>query len=209
MRAQEFIPEYETGTPHSREIQRTLRQAGYQKLGGGVEATAWARDDGRVIKIIMPGGTDASTAQRTFQNFYRMTQRYPSPHWPVFYEMQDETGHRSTFSRFRIQGQPYMQIAMERLHPLTARDKRIVNTMVDHMDDGWDQVEFVLQDRVPSFAYRIPQDQQAQLKSFLRTLKIARDNARRLGYAFDLHTGNVMKRGDGTLVITDPWIDWN
>ena len=209
MRAQEFIPEYETGTPHSREIQRTLRQAGYQKLGGGVEATAWARDDGRVIKIIMPGITTPDSAQRTFREFYRMTQQSPSPHWPVFYKMQDQAGRSSAFARFEIQGQPYMQIAMERLRPMTARDKEIVNVMHDYINDNWDRVKFLLQDRIPSFAHDIPRDREAKLKSFFRTLKVAKSNARRLGYEFDLHPGNVMRRGDGTLVITDPWINLN
>jgi hypothetical protein len=56
-----------------------------------------------------------------------------------------------------------------------------------------------------------PQDIQAltpQLPSLWAAMQMA---YRKTGgnYAWDLHGGNAMKRRDGTIVITDPFIRWD
>lgn len=207
MRAQQFIPEYERGTASAKEIHQILHQAGYRKLGGGAEATAWARDQGRVVKIIMPDDTsDAQAAMRTFQDFYSMTQRYPSPHWPRFYEMQDEAGRSSVFTRFKIQGRPYMQIAMERLRPLDTIESAIVRILVDFSrrhgpDAAWKRLSTSPSERVREVADRY----RDQIEGLVQAIKLSRAQGRTLKYGWDLHPGNVMKRRNGTFVITDPW----
>lgn len=208
MRVHQIIPEYEQDTGRSREIQQTLRQAGYRRLGGGAEATAWARDAGQVIKIIMPDdASDAQASMRTFQDFYRMTQRNPSPHWPRFYEMQDERGRSSVFARFKIQGRPYMQIAMERLRPLDTIEAAVVGMLSNHVRrrKNWAQVWTRLSTSSSERVREVADRHRDQLESLFQAIKLSRAQGRTLGYGWDLHPGNVMRRRDGTFVITDPW----
>jgi hypothetical protein len=40
---------------------------------------------------------------------------------------------------------------------------------------------------------------------FFHTAKALYKAGRSAGYGWDMHTENVMQRGDGTLVVTDPW----
>ena len=211
MRAQQFIPEYERGTDRSRDIERTLRSLGYRRLGGGVESSVWSREAGQVIKIIMPDQTGPDTAMQTFQDFYRLTKKVSSPHWPKFYNMQDQTGRASEFARFLIQGRPYMQIAMERLTGIESVEAYVVVLMGRAVKQGksWSQVQRHLtrnhSDRVKDYV----RENQQQLPDLYSAMIVAHQQGKRLGYVWDLHQGNVMKRSDGTLVITDPWIRWS
>lgn len=211
MRAQQFIPEYERGTASAKEIERTLRSSGYRRLGGGVESSAWSRDAGQVIKIIMPDQTGPDTAMRTFQDFYRLTKKVPSPHWPKFYSMQDQTGRASEFARFLIQGRPYMQIAMERLTGIESIEAFVVELMGRAVKQGrpWSWVQRRL---IRSYSDRVQEyvrENQQQLQDLYSAMIVAHQQGQRLGYVWDLHQGNVMRRRDGTLVITDPWIRWS
>ena len=211
MRAQQFIPEYERGTDRSRDIERTLRSLGYRRLGGGVESSVWSREAGQVIKIIMPDQTGPDTAMQTFRDFYRLTKKVPSPHWPKFYNMQDQTGRTSEFARFLIQGRPYMQIAMERLTGIESVEAYVVVLMGRAVKQGksWSQVQRHLtrnhSDRVKDYV----RENQQQLPDLYSAMIVAHQQGKRLGYVWDLHQGNVMKRRDGTYVITDPWIRWD
>jgi len=195
MRAAEFTPlvqEYEQGTPSAREINQTLTQAGYRRLGGGVDAAAWRRDDDTVMK--------------TFKRFFRLTQARPSPHWPRYRTMRDETGQESVFAKFEIQGRTYLQIAMERLYRLNNIDHAMIQDMSDTIERGrsFQDWQASNQDEWHTVESWLKKNQQ-QLPGLWAAMRAAYKQSDRK-YEWDLHAGNVMKRRDGTFVITDPWI---
>jgi hypothetical protein len=209
MRAAEFTPlvqEYEQGTPSAREINQTLTQAGYRRLGGGVDAAAWRRDDDTVIKIIMPETSDSRPAMKTFKRFFRLTQARPSPHWPRYRTMRDETGQESVFAKFEIQGRTYLQIAMERLYRLNNIDHAMIQDMSDTIERGrsFQDWQASNQDEWHTVESWLKKNQQ-QLPGLWAAMRAAYKQSDRK-YEWDLHAGNVMKRRDGTFVITDPWI---
>ena len=113
MKSVEFIPEYEQGTDNSKRIFAKLQQLGYTKIGGGVDATVWAKDEGHVIKILMPS-TDRETADSAFTFFYDICKDNEQNQFlPKFIDIGG--AHHTVFE---INGTPYRQIAMERLQPL-------------------------------------------------------------------------------------------
>jgi hypothetical protein len=201
------LQEYEVGTTRTREIEQTLRTAGYRKLGSGAEATVWTRDDGGVIKIIMPDPTSTQGSARTFRDFFRLTQAVPSPHWPRFLTMRDQGGRASQFAKFEIQGRPYTQVAMERLKPLSRTEGSIVDSLEFTVRRGRRFRRALEHLQMFPEYQRWVQNNIGQLKTFYQTLQ-ASYTQRPKRYTWDIHSGNVMKRADGTLVITDPWINW-
>ena len=211
MRIQEItqiLPEYERGTGRAQEIERVLTRAGYTMLGGGADATAWARDDGTVIKIIMSGeASDNKPAMKTFKRFFKLTQARPSPHWPRFLPMQDEQGQSSVFAKFRIGNRNYLQIAMERLAEINDQEAEIIQTMSAYIEDNRDLGQFLRSLSKYNYLRAWVQDNQKQIPGLWQAMKDAHSKVN-WDYEWDLHGGNVMKRSDGTYVITDPWIRW-
>ena len=214
MRAAELTPlvqEYEQGTFSARKIQQTLTRAGYRRLGGGVESTAWGRADGPVIKVIMPNeGMNTDKAMKSFLRFYRLTKKRPSKHWPRFQALRDEAGRVSDFAEFTIDGKKYVQISMERLAELSPGESLIIEDMADSLAQGQSLKKWAFRN-MDDYREQLPQDIQAlepQLPSLWAAMQVA---YRKTGgdYVWDLHGGNAMKRRDGTIVITDPFIRWD
>ena len=104
-----------------------------------------------------------------------------------------------------------MQIAMERLTGIESVEAYVVVLMGRAVKQGksWSQVQRHLtrnhSDRVKDYV----RENQQQLPDLYSAMIVAHQQGKRLGYVWDLHQGNVMKRRDGTLVITDPWIRWS
>jgi len=202
------VTEYEHDTPRAQKIKTILSRAGYRKLGGGAESTAWGRKDGSVIKIIMPSeGMSTDLAMKSFLRFYRLTKKRPSPHWPRFQSMRDENDRVSDFAEFSIDGRPYVQIAMERLTELSRDEQEIIEDMGYYIQQGLS---------LKKSAKRImaSHDDEAlrTIRPQLPSLWAAMETAyRKTGgdYVWDMHGGNAMKRRDGTIVIIDPFIRWD
>jgi len=205
------VTEYEQDTPRAEKIQRTLSRAGYRMLGGGVESTAWGREDGPVIKVIMPsGGSGTDLAMKSFLRFYKLTRKKPSKHWPRFQPRRDEAGRVSDFAEFTIDGRPYVQISIERLEELSGGESEIIEDMATAIEQGRSLKQWA-KAYMDYYREDYPQEIRA-LKSQLPTLWAAMETAYgKTGgnYVWDLHGGNAMKRRDGTIVITDPFIRWD
>ena len=210
MRIQEItqiLPEYERGTKRAREIEQVLTQAGYTMLGGGADATAWAKDDGMVIKIIMSDSDSNKPAMKTFRRFLKLTQARPSPHWPRFFPMRDEQGRSSVFAKFRIGNRNYLQIAMEQLEDLDHEEGEIIEVMSAYIQHNRDLGQFLRGLKNYHFARDWVETNKQQIPGLWQAVKDAYSKTN-WDYEWDLHGGNVMKRRDGTYVITDPWIRW-
>lgn len=224
MRAHEIIDhisESEHDTPRSQHIFDTLESKGYVKLGSGADATVWARDAETVIKIIMPdSGAARDAASRTFYKFYDFCQQHPDLDClPRFHKIGGV--HHSTF---RVDGVTYLQTAMERLQPLEQDSQRtalvwlLSDLATKNMSwksawrkcqdpyawSNWDDSEAVTVDDIMGYIDEQDSRDRAEWAVLYSVMRLLYHRGRINKMGWDLHTENVMLRGD-TLVIVDPW----
>lgn len=223
MRSHQFIRvrEAEDDTPRAQHIFDTLREKGYVQLGSGVDATVWARDAHSVIKIIMPKGEEArESSARTFYRFYDFCQSHTDLEClPRFYKIGGV--HHSTF---KVDGVTYVQIAMERLQPLEQDSQRtaLVWLLSDLATKNvkweealrrckdpyswihWDEEEAVSIEDILTYIDEWDDRERLEWAVLYNTMRLLYHRGRINREGWDLHTENVMLRGD-TLVITDPW----
>jgi len=224
-RTDESIEEAEEGTLNANLISTTLQKAGYKQLGSGADSTVWSKDEGSVIKIIMPEEGEAiTTAANTFYKFYEFCQKNKDvPNLPKFMDIGGK--HHATFE---INGKEYLQIAMERLYPIPNNTvpEAVVWALSDFATGNtpWNKVVSTLTNTDYFKHYESPDVQQIQ-QLVQQTLSNKQQNDKyhylyelmRLVYAtgrvnkvgWDLHTENVMMRKNGELVIIDPWFAMN
>lgn len=219
------VDEAEEGTPNAKEISNTLQKAGYKQLGSGADSTVWSKDEGSVIKIIMPEeGEDITTAANTFYKFYEFCQKNKGvPNLPKFIEIGGK--HHTTFE---INGKEYLQIAMEKLYPIP--NNSVQEALVWALSDfvlshtPWNKVVSTINNTDYFKNYETANVQQIE-QAVKQTLSNKQENDKyhylyelmRLVYAtgrinkvgWDLHTENVMMRKNGELVIIDPWFAMN
>lgn len=193
---------------NSRQIFAELSAAGYFYIDNGYDSTVWGRDDGEVLKVIMPS-FNKDQAERSFMLFHDTCLLLRNnPHVPKFIDQ---------CSIFQVNNTDYLQVTMEQLYPIEegSVDQAIVwalsdivfdekiqwSTAINRMYDPlfwensmWDQnnITTLLQD-INTY------------ESLFETMRVFRKIARENEIGWDLHTENVMKRLDGTLVITDPF----
>jgi hypothetical protein len=189
-------------------------------LGSGADATVWAKDTGKVIKIIMPDTfEDRTHSANIFYKFYEFVQQHQQyENLPRFIEIQGK--HHATFM---LGDKEYIQISMEQLYPITEGtvEEAIVWMLSDFATKNmkWNQVyEQLLDPHTWIFLKEPPTIEQviADIQSWdnsdiakwgilfsLMQLLYHTGNINKFGW--DLHTQNVMQRQDGTLVIIDPW----
>jgi hypothetical protein len=215
MKINDILCEYDTDSANSKQIIAKLKQLGYKSVGSGHDATVWTKEEGSVIKIIMPQETgDGDSAFLAFYEFY--TTHKDSPFLPKFIGIG---GFDHTV--FTLNGVDYRQISMENLTPIP--NNSFMEQMVWGLSDlatvpfiKWRDVKTQL--LAPEFWEHFPgsgrEDDIAQglrdpavekiyagLFAVMQEL-FAFGRSRSLGW--DLHTENVMRRGN-IPVITDPF----
>jgi hypothetical protein len=210
----DFMSEAETRTKNSAAIAKKLKAAGYKKLGSGADSIVWAKDEGSVIKILMPEDSN-SLAEKVFLEFYNFVRSNPNlPNLPKFLE---------SAQTMDINGKDYTFVVMERLQHIKpgSFDEAMVWILSDFAVKkmSWEAVLGELTnpetwqywDGPPPVKTIIQtiqaMDEQVSLRYGilyqLMTLLYHTGRINKLGW--DLHTENVMKRADGTLVVIDPW----
>jgi dephospho-CoA kinase len=187
-------------------INNALKKAGYQFIGKGYDAQVWMKDEGTVVKILMPEAQE-NEAIESFKTFYSFVKKNPSPNLPVFKKVDG----REVF-KFTIKGKPFMQFGMEQLYPIKegSLDEWVVWMMADLSAKGMDWAS--AKDDMMAERGKFAKEFSAQNDSKMNEYKSLYDTLTKLykagmkkGYGWDPHTENVMQRSDGTLVITDPW----
>lgn len=216
---EQVLDELITGD-HRTKIKQTMTAAGYAELGAGADAAVYAKDANTVIKILMPDTGQLSTGEKTFLDFYKyVTTSKPNPFLPKFVKIQGQ--HHA---RFEIDGEQFLQIAMERLQPIpngsalqgivwvlsecAARQltwREVYNDFLTESDiwrywSGDPDVPEKVYDMMLGQA-----DNQAYYEALYITMLILARLGAHHGWGWDLHTENVMQRADGTPVIIDPW----
>lgn len=187
-------------------INAALKKAGYKFIGKGYDAQVWMKDEGTVVKILMPESQE-NEAIDSFKAFYTFVKKNPSPNLPIFKKVDG----REVF-RFTIKNKPYMQFGMEQLYPIKegSLDEWVVWMMADLSAKGmdWDKAKDEMADDKDDFAEKFKAQNTSKMneyKSLYTTLLKLYKAGMKKGYGWDPHTENVMQRKDGTLVVTDPW----
>jgi hypothetical protein len=208
------LAEAESGTKNVSAINKKFKEAGYKKLGSGADSTVWAKDEASVIKILMPEDSN-SLAEKVFLKFYDFVRSNPNlPNLPKFLE---------STQTMNINGKNYTFVVMERLQhikpgsideamvwilsdfavnkmPWPAVLKELSDPKTWEYWDGPPSVEKILQ-IVQTMDEKVSSRYSILYK--LMTLLYHTGRINKLGW--DLHTENVMRRADGTLVVIDPW----
>lgn len=218
IRLKDFIAEAERGTKNAREIADTLKKAGYKKLGAGVDATVWTKDDNSVLKIIMPQDAEsADSATKAFMKFYDFVQKHKELRClPRFKEIQGEN-----LAKFSLRGKEYLQISMEKLQPLGkgSAEEILVWHLSDYATKNTDwNIIFKDLHKIESYEDLKPKEEKRYLsflgdkskvleyKMLYTVMKLLYVTGSLNNMNWDLHTENAMQRADGTVVIVDPWL---
>lgn len=219
MRSQEFVKEeytkngtyriramtYEDNTDVSKFVTQALKKAGYKFIGSGYDAQVWMKDEGTVVKILMPKEDNA--AHESFETFYKFSKKYDLPNLPKFKKVD---GHE--VYNFTIKNQPFVQYGMEQLYPLKkgSLDEWVVWVLADYSAKQleWANVLELLKKEDPKYSKKLFAQNTSKISEYeilYKTLRKLHKLGQSKGYGWDPHTENIMQRGDGTLVITDPW----
>ena len=177
---------------HLKLINAHMKKMGYRRLGGGRDAQVYAKQEGSIIKILIPqDGKTVGSAEIPFLEFYKYCRaNQKNPHLPKFGQIQGQD-----YADFHLDGERFVQIAQERLSDIPAPSE---------YDD-------MLFDMINSVENNTPLEQKYQgYELFYKTLKSVAQRGRELGFENDFIKSdddfNIMLRGK-TLVITDPWLD--
>ena len=209
--------EAETDTPNAREISNQLRAAGYHHVGSGADATVFAKDDSHVIKILMPEDV-GSKAEQVFRKFYEFSMAHQGLACvPRFNEV----------NTIDINGKDYTQIEMERLAPI--EKDTFMEGLIWFLSDytstptPWETIERELadpntwKDYSPNYANTFAKTWQSLVENpaskktyamyiqLYNVMKLLYSTGNINKFGWDLHTANVMLRGNGQPVIIDPW----
>ena len=211
------VNEAETGTEYADQVDKEFKALGYKQIGSGADSTVWAKDQGHIIKILMPEDTN-SQAERVFTKFYEFCEAHQDlTCLPVINE----------HNTIDVLGKEYTQIDMERLYPVKKNsfNEGVVWFFSDFVagEETWDAVDHAL-GLAETWREYNPR-QAVKLAAYWQDLSMTESNTQKLKelhtlygvmqilyttgrinkFGWDLHTENVMQRKNGQLVIIDPW----
>ena len=180
-------------------IATDLKNKKYQLIGTGSTSTVWCRgNQDSVIKVIMPNPDfhENQRARRIQVSYLQCCQqRIENRHFPRFYK------HDYQFVKVLNEGLGFVSVCMERLYPLGAANREIL----EYLSRESDYNSIWLFEKIKYYYKHGLNKLPEQLGSFYRTASYLQKQSKFLNYGFDLRTENVMQRKDGTLVIIDPW----
>ena len=211
------LDEAEVATKNSNEIWKQLKAAGYHHVGSGADATVFAKDDSHVIKILMPEDA-GSKAEQVFRKFYEFSMAHQDlPCVPRFNEV----------NTIDINGKDYTQIEMERLSPIEKGGflQGMIWLLSDYVSKNtpWSTVESELTDGHPWYFFSpnysgtfartwqsilenpASKKTYSMYKQLYTVMQLLYSTGNINKFGWDLHTANVMQRGNGQPVIIDPW----
>lgn len=224
MKSHEFLQEFSETDPN---IIKAMKQKGYRYLGAGVDQTAFLEPGtGQVIKIFgtqcnkLGNRPTLSADQKMFKAYAEFcAQNQNNPYLPRIYDWDtfvwDTEQYDSRSGGLTRTPCLYLQIRTEMLRPFNDEWQWFFGEMAEAAQDIPDFASFdedVLNGDVLDIDDEWYRKQCNNPDSFKR-MKGLYDTMRTLyligekhGWTWDLHGGNIMRRRDGTPVITDPWV---
>jgi len=198
MRITEII--FEDGNILKPETEQYMASRGYRHLASGSSGDIWVKDDKSVTKIVQSG-----FGQSPLNSFVSYVLHNPNnPHLPKLFPINGKP-----VNEFSIGNHKYYEVALEKLQPLSLEAQTIVNAISSISSSGvrtpGPQWYESLRLKLKGLTKQLPQPLLDQLPSFLQTARGLYNAAKKGGIGWDMGTGNVMQRADGTLVINDPF----
>lgn len=156
---------------------RVLDTAGYDQIGDGANALVFAKY-GSPFVLKLFNNTDTG-----FPWFVNYTKKIPSQHWPKF---------RSGLIRVTAD---YSAIRVERL-------TEVSESYSNELEDLLNELVWCVQQTMPdkTMLYDV---KNAFPETFFEDVYKMLEAAEKSGHAIDLHSGNIMMRGD-VMVVIDP-----
>ena len=186
-------------------INTSLKNAGYKKVGSGIDANVWMKDLGTVVKIIMPD-LDPDMSINRMQTFYKFAKQNPQiENLPKFKKADGRE-----FFKFSLGGVPFMQFSMEQLYPLKkgSLQEWVVWYLSGEIDKNWQTAynNLIKADKKFGTEFKnLDPKEIEKYRQFFETFRLLYRLGKKNKWGWDAHTENVMRRSDGTLVVTDPW----
>jgi len=217
MRANDILKEYDQDSANSKLIAGKLKQLGYTAVGSGIDASVWSKDAGSVIKIIMPSEVSRAESDAAFVTFYEFcTAHKSSPFLPKFISIGGED-----HTVFTLNGVDYRQISMEKLAPIP--NNSFMEQMIWGLSDlatvpfikwkdvkaqlskpeFWTHFEGTAREEQVLLGLSDPAAEKMYAALFVLMQQLWTFGRQR-SMGWDLHTENVMRRGN-IPVITDPF----
>lgn len=212
---------FDEGTSEHRvSIDDMMAANGFHKLGDGIDALVYAKDEGKVVKILAPMNDDLRGAKFPIMSMYLFSRQHPNnPYIPKFYPVNGRP-----WKDFYIGTDRFVEIHMERLQPFTKSSAmgQMIVQMIQFASHGKTWEQFVdkfldlnsystigknFRESLPDFFKKV-MESPAHKKMFKEifdtaTQLVALGDQR--GYEIDIHIENIMLRGN-VPVITDPWV---
>jgi hypothetical protein len=212
------------GTPSNRlDIERMALANGYHRIGKGVDASIYAKNNTDfVIKILTGSHYNPSASAKTFMKFYNFCRKNADvPYLPKFGPLEKlNLGYADNVEKF-------YHTSMEKLQPIDRLNWKAMNFLIHEVDNNntWSKVHSDIDSANFKYEYtpknvKIERSEEARrshvLKKFMEAdiaqwknifylLKLLKRRRGQSGW--DPHRGNIMQRANGTPVIIDPWVD--
>ena len=219
MRALEFTAEM-AGMVHQ-DIRKYLVDQGYEYIRSGIDKHVFREPGTGQIYLVFGtrrGYRDQFTPdQLMFRDWIQYCNQHRSnPHLPKF----------SGLESFDFRGQRYLQARMEPLHEIPEQVKHLLGYLEDVANPARNTAPNMLQaiQRLTQKAYYDEEQNEiimyqirqiieylggpAQALGLMKTVRDVMHFGHQHGFAVDLHSGNYMKRQDGTIVVNDPYVLW-
>ena len=170
---------------HVKMLNDYMQKLGYSYIGHGTDAHVFAKEEGPVVKVLIPENGDITTAKNPFLAFLNYCEKNANnPYLPKFVE--------TTKQPIQLGAEKFDQVVMERLEELDPDYDEMIMDMIESIEQGQ------------------PLDPQYKpYAKFYQTLKSVMQTGNKLGFSNDIIAfdySNVMQRGN-TPVIADPWVD--
>lgn len=207
------IAELFESTDERNSVELDLKAAGYRKIGDGVDSTVWSKNKSEIVKVVAPTNpNDLKTSTKMAKDFFKFCKQMNSIHLPVFTKFVNSPVEEVIINRKKS-----VLISMERLDKLNKTNIYLYYQMSNELDKTW--LEFVkfleslgnAKDKEDKGAFetwsKMKDDsvKVSKAKEFFDVMKKTYLKGESLGYLWDLHTDNMMMRGD-VPVIVDPWV---
>lgn len=204
MKIKEILTEAPAYPETGEEIKKLAKKAGYEPIGSGFDAEVYQHPEkktDKVIKILLgEPGRPARIAKKGFLAFYKFTKQHPNhPNLPKF----------GNPTALKLGKETVVSVPVEPLYKVgfDGMDKYIHRVLNNR---GYGEWEGLLANWEKDGDWWITDPKQKsllkKLESFHYLLQDCVEYADDHGLDLDLHGGNVMKRADGTPVLTDPFV---
>lgn len=198
-------------------IKKLADEADYYRIGGGVDSEIYVNDKSPdVIKILIGGyGRKTSEAAMGFLKFIQFCKANPnSIHLPKFGKVQTIT----------VGKEKVYHVRMEKLYPLSEDEAQVAHIMTTRMNpqDTFDDLIYTIRYRgnavpgmkpevIKTVKNRAAREEKIAIKNksiipVIRKIEKFIGKSKNIEIDFNEMSDNIMKRKDGTWVITDPYV---